>query len=158
MNGAQDLGGMMGFGPVQPEPDEPVFHAEWERRVFALTVGTGFCGQWNIDMARSARESMPPPSYLNSSYYEIWFEGLRRLLVARDMVSEDEIDLVAPKHAARPGIQAVPRERVAAVLARGGPSERPATSPARFSLGQAVRTINLHPVGHTRLPRYARDK
>ncbi|TIV38086.1 MAG: nitrile hydratase subunit beta, partial [Mesorhizobium sp.] len=31
MNGPQDLGGQMGFGPVAPEKDEPYFHAAWER-------------------------------------------------------------------------------------------------------------------------------
>ncbi len=158
MNGAQDLGGMMGFGPVQPEADEPVFHAEWERRAFAITLASGFCGQWNIDMARSARESLPPAQYLASSYYEIWFEGLRRLLVSRGMLGADELESGSPLHAALPGIRATPRDRVAAVLARGGPTERAAIAPARFAVGQSVRTRNLNPTGHTRLPRYARDK
>jgi nitrile hydratase subunit beta len=31
MNGAQDMGGQMGFGPIAPETDEPLFHAAWER-------------------------------------------------------------------------------------------------------------------------------
>ena len=158
MNGAQDLGGMMGFGPVRAEADEPVFHAEWERRAFAITLASGFCGQWNIDMARSARESLPPAQYLASSYYEIWFEGLRRLLVARGMVGADELESGRPLHGSVPGIQAVPRDRVAAVLARGGPTERTAGAAARFTVGQSVRTRNLNPTGHTRLPRYARDK
>ena len=158
MNGAQDLGGMMGFGPVRAEADEPVFHAEWERRAFAITLASGFCGQWNIDMARSARESLPPAQYLASSYYEIWFEGLRRLLVARGLVGADELESAGPLRAPLPGIRAVPRDRVAAVLARGGPTARPATAPARFAPGQAVRTRNLNPTDHTRLPRYARDK
>ncbi|MBP8305853.1 MAG: nitrile hydratase subunit beta [Burkholderiaceae bacterium] len=158
MNGAQDLGGMMGFGPVQPEAHEPVFHADWERRAFAITLASGFCGQWNIDMARSARESLSPAQYLASSYYEIWFEGLRRLLVARGMVGADELESGHALRASEPGISAVPRERVAAVLARGGPTERAAIAPARFALGQSVRTRNLNPSGHVRLPRYARDK
>lgn len=158
MNGAQDLGGMMGFGPVLPEADEPVFHAEWERRAFAITVASGFCGRWNIDMARSARESLSPPQYLASSYYEIWFEGLRRLLTARGMVGADELETGRLLRAPLPGISAVPRERVAEILARGGPTERAVAAPARFRVGQSVRTRNLHPTGHTRLPRYARDK
>lgn len=158
MNGAQDLGGMMGFGPMPLEADEPVFHSEWERRIFAMTLAAGFTGQWNIDMARSARESLPPPQYLASSYYEIWFEGLKRLLVARGLVSAAELAQGLALAPPTTGVVATPRERVAAVLARGGPTERSAPAPARFALGDAVRTLNLHPTGHTRLPRYVRDK
>jgi nitrile hydratase beta subunit len=158
MNGAQDLGGMMGFGPVPIEANEPVFHGEWERRVFAMTLAAGFTGQWNIDMARSARESLPPPQYLASSYYEIWFEGLKRLLIARGLVSAAELAQGQALAPAAAGVSATPRERVAVVLARGGPTERSAPAPARFGLGDAVRTLNLHPTSHTRLPRYARDK
>ena len=80
MNGAHDLGGMHGFGPVVLEPDEPVFHAEWERRTFALTLAMGGWRRWNLDMARSAREQMPPAEYLATRYYEHWLWGLERLL------------------------------------------------------------------------------
>lgn len=158
MNGAQDLGGMMGFGPVRPEVDEPVFHAEWERRVFAITVAAGFTGRWNIDRARSARESLPPATYLASSYYEIWFEALKRLLVDEGMVGEDEIDGDRSSRPPRPGIHAVPAADVPAVLARGGPSERDVAAPARFGVGDGVRTRVMHPAHHTRLPRYLRGK
>jgi nitrile hydratase len=41
MNGPHDLGGMMGFGPINPEPDEPVFHEPWEGRVFGLELSFG---------------------------------------------------------------------------------------------------------------------
>ena len=91
MNGAQDMGGMHGFGPVDAERDEPVFHAEWEKRVFAMTVATGFGGEWNIDMGRFARENTDPATYLRSTYYEKWLHGLQRLLVERGHVSEEEI-------------------------------------------------------------------
>ena len=62
MNGGHDLGGMHGLGPIHPEPEhaEPIFHGEWERRCFALTLAAGFTGQWNIDASRFAREQMPP--------------------------------------------------------------------------------------------------
>ncbi len=48
MNGAADMGGMHGFGPVVPEPNEPVFHAEWEGHSFALNMVTGVAKLWNI--------------------------------------------------------------------------------------------------------------
>ena len=158
MNGAQDLGGMMGFGPVVPEANEPVFHAQWERRAFALTMAVGFTGQWNIDMSRSARESLPPAQYLSSSYYEIWFEGLKRLLVDRALVSADELAAARPLGPARPEVRVLAADKVAEALARGGPSERAAPAPARFAQGDAVRTLEMNPVHHTRLPRYVRGK
>jgi nitrile hydratase len=91
MNGAHDLGGMHGFGPIDPEPDEPVFHQEWERRAFAITLAMGAHGAWNIDMSRFARERMEPGEYLTSSYYEHWLHGLQRLLVEKGFLAEDEI-------------------------------------------------------------------
>lgn len=92
MNGAHDLGGMDGFGPVEPEADEPVFHADWEKRAFAMTVALGFGGEWNIDMGRYTRESMDPALYLASTYYEKWLLGTQRLLVERGHVTEAEIE------------------------------------------------------------------
>jgi nitrile hydratase len=81
MNGVHDMGGSHGFGPVVPEMHEPTFHAEWERRVFALTMAAGRPGKWNIDMGRFARENRPPADYLNKSYFEIWLAGSRRCLL-----------------------------------------------------------------------------
>ncbi|HEX6404380.1 MAG TPA: nitrile hydratase subunit beta [Pseudonocardiaceae bacterium] len=158
MNGAQDLGGMMGFGPVRPEHDDKRFHADWERRALAMVVATGATGCWTIDAARHARESLPPGEYLTSSYYEIWTRGLEALLVDAGLVTADELaqgrllgagDTLT--HVLRPG-------DVAQVLAAGSPYDRPVAKPARFAMGDWVRTRNLHPAGHTRLPRYARAK
>ena len=36
MNGVHDMGGMDGFGKVEVEPKEPMFHAGWEARVLAM--------------------------------------------------------------------------------------------------------------------------
>src|SRR6478736_2959977 len=91
MDGAQDMGGVAGFGPVQAEPDEPVFHAEWERRAFALTLAMSRPGGWNIDMSRFAREDRPHDDYLSKSYYQIWLAGLERLITERGLVSAEEI-------------------------------------------------------------------
>ncbi len=99
MNGAQDMGGMHGFGPVEPEPNEPVFHAEWEKRAFALTLAMGMPGGWNIDMSRFARENRPPAEYLSMSYYQIWFAALEHMMKERGLVSDDEI---AAGHSLRP--------------------------------------------------------
>lgn len=91
MNGVHDLGGMHGFGPVVREDPEPVFHAEWERRAFALTLAMGAWGRWNLDMARFARERMPPAEYLAASYYERWLFGLEQLLVEHGFLTREEI-------------------------------------------------------------------
>ena len=91
MNGGQDLGGMHGLGPIDIEADEPVFHAEWERRVSALTLAMGARGEWNIDMSRHARENRDPVDYLSSSYYEIWLKGLEALLSERGLLDPEEL-------------------------------------------------------------------
>jgi nitrile hydratase len=92
VNGGQDLGGMHGLGPIDIEADEPVFHAEWERRVFALTLAMGASGEWNIDMSRHARENRDPVDYLSSSYYEIWLKGLEALLSERGLLDTQELN------------------------------------------------------------------
>lgn len=158
MNGAHDLGGMMGFGPVQAEENEPVFHAEWEKRMMALNVAIGAAGAWNIDMGRHARENRDPRQYLDSSYYQLWYLGLTRLLAERDLVGADE--LIAGQ-ALRPGAKVkrvLSAEQVAPAMARRVPYERPAASDARFKVGMPVRAKEMHPPGHTRLPRYVRGK
>ena len=91
MNGAHDLGGMHGFGPINPEPDEPVFHADWERRALAITLAMGAYGQWNLDMSRHARERVDPAEYLAGSYYEHWLQGLQTLLVEKGLLTAEEI-------------------------------------------------------------------
>jgi len=156
MNGAQDMGGMHGFGPVEPEPDEPVFHAEWERRAFALTLAMGMPGGWNIDMSRQARESLPPAEYLAKTYYEIWLAGLEKLMLERGLVAEAEIEAGHPLQGAKPVQRVLSPGDVANVLYRGGPTERPAAAPPRFGVGDRVRAKNIHPATHTRLPRYVR--
>lgn len=158
MNGAHDLGGQMGFGAVLPEPNEPTFHAEWERRALAITLACGAMGHWSIDASRHARESLHPLDYLSSSYYEIWTKALERLLQAHGFVSAEELAsrraLSAPKAPER----VLAAADVAAALAAGSPSERPITQPARYAVGARVRLLNDHPAGHTRVPRYARGR
>jgi nitrile hydratase len=149
---------MMGFGPVACEPEGLVFHADWEKRVLALTLAVGSLGEWNTDMSRHARESLHPADYLTASYYEIWLKGLEKLIVARGLATRDEIaagSAINPPKPTRPPLAA---PDVAPTLARGTPYDRPPEAPARFSVGEAVRTLNINPAGHTRLPRYARGK
>ena len=76
MNGVHDMGGMHGFGPVQPEANEPLFHARWEARVYALSGAMGAWRRWNIDAGRYRTERLPPADYLRMSYYEKWLASL----------------------------------------------------------------------------------
>ena len=158
MNGPQDLGGQMGFGPVAPETDEPIFHADWEKRALGVTLAAGAMGHWNIDESRHARESLHPADYFASSYYEIWIKALEVLLQRHGFVTPNDIaggeavdPAVTPKRTLKPA-------DVPAVLARGGPCNRAVGTPALFKAGDRVRTKNFNPPGHTRLPRYARGK
>jgi nitrile hydratase subunit beta len=158
MNGAHDMGGVHGFGPVIPEAHEPTFHAEWEGRVFALTLAAGRAGQWNIDMGRFARENRSPADYLSKSYYELWLAGLERMLAERGLVSEDEIEASRPLGEPTKVSGILQHRAVEAALLRGRPTERPASVPARFRIGDRVRAKNIHPTTHTRLPRYVRGR
>jgi nitrile hydratase subunit beta len=158
MDGAQDMGGVLGFGPVQPEPDEPVFHAEWERRAFALTLAMAMPGGWNIDMARFAREDRPHQDYLGKSYYQIWLAGLERLMLERNLIAADEIEAGRMLHPPRPVAKTLTTQDVAAVLHRGGPTDREASKPALFKAGDRVRAKTINPPTHTRLPRYVRGR
>jgi nitrile hydratase len=158
MNGAQDMGGMMGFGPVAPEKDEPVFHAAWERRAFALTIAMAAPGGWNIDQSRAARESLHPAEYLAKSYYEIWIAALEKMMAERGFVTPDEVEAGRPLHPAKAVERVLTAETAPTMLARGSPTERDPVTPQRFQVGQRVRALNIHPTGHTRLPRYVRGR
>ena len=157
MNGVHDMGGMHGFGPVEPEPDEPVFHADWERRAFALTLAMGATGEWTLDAARFSREDWAAPVYLSRTYYETWLAGLERLLAERALVSPLEVEAGHPMEPARPLRRGpVDGDAAARMLRSGGPSNREAPRPARFAVGDRVRARTMNPPTHTRLPRYVR--
>ena len=156
MNGAHDLGGMHGFGAIEREPNEPVFHADWERRVFALAMAMGATGEWTIDRGRFARENRPPAAYLTKTYYELWLAGLERLLTESKLVTPAETAAGKALAAGRPVKRVLAAADVARVLAAGTRYERPASVPARFRPGDSVRAKIMNPAGHTRLPRYVR--
>jgi nitrile hydratase len=144
MNGVHDMGGMHGLGPLEIEPDEPVFHADWEARVLALNLAVAAWRRWNIDASRHARELIPGPTYLAMTYYEKWLEGLESLIRQSGLLDAE---------GATPPLRAAD---VPAALARGGPASRDVPAPVRFRIGEKVRARNLNPAGHTRLPRYVR--
>ena len=151
-----DLGGQLGFGPVVPEAEGELFHATWEPRVLALTLAMGATGQWNIDMSRAARETLP--NYLRLSYYQIWAAALEHLLVERGLVQSDELVRGQMQHAAMPLPKILRAQEVPAALARGSPTARPSSVPASFAIGQRVRARASKTQHHTRLPGYVAGK
>lgn len=167
MNGVHDMGGMHGMGPVVREDKEPVFHGEWERRAFALSLAAGYLGQWNIDTARYSRERMPPAEYLATSYYEHWLWGLELLLEQTGLHTRTETDArlrrpargaAAPSVRARAGVRVLRAADVEPVLRAGKGARVDEDIPPRFKPGDHVLTRNINPTGHTRLPRYARGR
>jgi nitrile hydratase len=128
MNGVHDMGGMHGFGKVEVESNEPVFHEPWEARVLAMN--RRLSGRlYHLDEMRNAIEHLPPAQYLGSSYYARWLAAIENLVAAKADQPLRSAEKPSP------------------------PKVRP-----RFAVGDPVVTRKINPAGHTRLPRYARGK
>jgi nitrile hydratase beta subunit len=162
MNGAHDMGGMHGFGPVEREENEPLWHAAWEPAVVGIMQGLrGRQRLFNIDEMRRGIESMAPADYLAAGYYERWLSSLETLLVEKGVLTHEEIDARTEHCRAHPDAPLPDPPG-------GGPAAAPPPtgihpyrrdgSPPRFKPGDRVTTRNAHPAHHTRLPRYARGK
>ncbi|MGH7864648.1 MAG: nitrile hydratase subunit beta [Candidatus Binataceae bacterium] len=152
MNGVHDMGGMHGFGGAAPEANEPVFHAEWERRTFGLAnlvLGRRLA---NIDEFRHAIERIPPARYLASSYYERWLDAVETLLIEKGVLTREQLAAATGRSCA----EVAPA--LAAVTDLEPASDAAAKPRARFRTGDRVRARNLNRAGHTRLPGYVRGK
>ena len=160
MNGVHDMGGMHGFGPVVREEDEPVFHAEWEARIFginALTIS-------NVPAFRFALENLDPVVYLGSSYYERWIPVKEKLLIEEGVIESDELEAKTSYFRDNPGA-GLPRredpeaaERARTQIRMRRPPDKGVRATPRFEPGDAVAARNSNTPGHTRLPRYVRGK
>ena len=152
MNGIHDMGGMDGFGPVRRERNEPVFHADWERRLFALSLALPLSVPYGDDHLRRETERLRPTDYLRMSYYEAWFHAIRALLAERGILPGSTASRVATQPPLSAG-------NVDAAIAAGASTRQPEQGMmARFLAGDGVVARNIHPAGHTRLPRYVRGK
>jgi nitrile hydratase subunit beta len=156
MNGIHDMGGMQDMGPIRPEKHEPVFHATWEARVFALDMAVP--GDWTGAAERHQIELIPPEDYLRMSYYEKWLTSLVELIVKTSMVARAEIDSGKAIEGTKKPDHVLRVAEVAPMIEKGFPSTRNVPVAAHFQAGQRVRARKVNPVGHTRLPRYARGK
>jgi len=157
MDGVHDMGGMDGFGKVEPEPNEPAFHAPWEGRVLAMQRALGYAGAWPIDASRFAQERLPPKVYLTVSYYQRWALAMETNVIERGYADADEISGGHALRRGKPLARKLTPDAVQQAMTRGS-FYRQAQAPARFKPGDRVRTKNIHPPTHTRLPRYARDR
>ncbi len=157
MNGVHDMGGMQDMGPIKYEQNEPVFHEPWEGRVYAMNRAMGAWLKWNLDAWRFEIELLPPVDYLLMSYYEKWFVTLQGRVVKYGFVTKEELER---GRATEGSTKTTPilTPSMALQMNRGIPSSHDDSIAPLFHLGQRVRARNIHPTGHTRLPRYARGK
>jgi nitrile hydratase subunit beta len=158
MNGIHDMGGMDGLGPILREANEPVFHEAWEARMFGLAQASTHPAGYTVDLFRYLGEQMPAAAYLAQSYYERWYFLTALALLQGGMVTLPELSSgrAAPGSARR--ADAMRAESVPSAIGGGADSTRESKAPPRFAPGQAVLARNIHPAGHTRLPRYVRGR
>jgi nitrile hydratase len=154
------MGGRFGDGPVVPETEDVIFHADWHPRALAVTLAAGSLGKWNIDVSRHARECLAPMDYARFSYYEKWMAGLADMLVSKEVVSRDELSGQVPPMPSPLAGKKLTVDQVSKVLAKGGPADRPSDVAVAFGIGDAVVARDLAQNvgvsgGHTRLPTYA---
>jgi nitrile hydratase len=148
LNGIHDMGGLHGFGKVEVEPDEPVFHTRWESRVFGIVQSLG---RGNIDAGRHSLELLGPVAYLKDGYYGRWLATLLGGLLRAGAITMQELASRIQSPRPLPAAEQPKRWR---------PTPHPYTraidrSPL-FAVGQQVVTRNHQPAGHTRLPAYVR--
>jgi nitrile hydratase beta subunit len=159
VNGIHDMGGMHGMGPIEHEANEATFHMPWEGRVYALMrVLRTRPGVWNLDAFRHGIEQLPPANYLRMTYYERWFAWILSTLVAAGDATEAEVEAGKSAPGATKVSVLLKPEAVPAMVANRGTARRVVPSTPRFKAGDTVRARNMHPTGHTRLPRYTRGK
>lgn len=158
MNGVHDMGGMHGLGPIRYESNEPVFHAQWEGRSLAMALATGAWRKWNLDALRNQIEQIPGPEYLRMSYYEKWFTAVTGLLLKSGLITRAELETGRPAPGSSKAQPALTPAQVPSMLRAGALAARDVPVTPRFRPGQPIRTRNMNPSTHTRLPRYARAK
>lgn len=148
MDGVHDLGGKHGFGPIEYEPGEPVFHEEWQATAFGLMLAVPFnTGNHNADQYRHSVERMAPRHYFAAHYYERVLTGVTTLLVENGLLDHDELE----ERAGGTFPLAMP-------VADNPMADLPAQPTARFAVGDRVRVKDFHPQVHTRAPGFCRNK
>lgn len=148
MDGIHDLGGKHGFGPIEYESGEPVFHEDWQATAFALMLApVGVLNNHTPDEYRHSVERMVPRHYLSVHYYERVLTGATTLLVEKGVL--DHADLERRAGGRFPLSQPIAQNPMAGL---------PPQPNARFAVGDRVRVLDFHPRGHTRAPGFCRGK
>ena len=158
MRRVHDVGGAPGFGPIAIEKNEPVFHEEWEGRVFGMMTTVG---HRSFPM-RPAIESIDPATYLASRYYQKWLNALEIGFVQSGTFTVDELNDRVELHRTNPDIPVSQNHdsELAGSARKNRYSQRSPKykgDPA-FSVGDSVLTRHIDPSGHTRIPHYAQGK
>jgi nitrile hydratase subunit beta len=157
MNGIHDMGGMQDMGPIDYAKTEPVFHADWEGRVYAISTAVQATGKLRLGL-RPPIESMSAIDYLSSSYYEKWLVATTERIIASGLITRAEVASGRAETGSPKLDLALSPSAAAAALFRVPPTRRDVPGEPRFHVGQQVRARNINPITHTRLPRYARGK
>ena len=161
MDGIHDMGGMHGFGPIIREENEPLFHHEWERRVLGMGVAIPVPVPGG---SRNNIETMDPAHYLSSSYYEKWLHSRIKGLIDAGAMTSDELETRVALFREKPDAETPIHPDPDGIRAGLAGKRTVSTTPShvevrpRFRSGDPVRARNIHPAGHTRLPRYVRGR
>ena len=158
MNGIHDMGGMDNFGPIITEENEPVFHEDWERAVFANTLALVGTGYFCVDEMRRSTEKIPPIQYLSSSYYENWLESLINILREKNVITAEELQEGESLRTNGTALPPLPKEGAEFITSNPLPTLREIERPPLFQVGDKVTAKVMHPAHHTRLPRYTRGR
>ena len=158
MRRAHDVGGASGFGPISIEKNEPVFHEEWEGRVFGMMTTIGH----RTFPMRPAIESIEPQTYLASRYYQKWLIALERGFVQSNSFTADELRDRVELHRTNPDTP-VSQNHDSDLATSSRKNRYSQRSPKydgdpAFSVGDEVLTRRIDPSGHTRIPHYAQGK
>lgn len=161
MNSIHDLGGMSGMGPLPFEENEPVFHSDWERKVFGVNMVMIMTGLYVADEERYAMEQIPAARWLNTSYYTKWIDGFEQILMSKGIATLEELrtgkaTTVLPHWAA--DLRPVEPDAIGGIAKTNFPVTGDAGTEPKFKVGDKVRARNMHPKTHTRLPRYLRGR
>jgi nitrile hydratase len=159
MNGIHDLGGMDNCGPIPREENEPVFHEDWERTIFALTIAMLPSGYCKIDEIRRTTENIPPAIYLQAKYYQKWLLTLESILLEKDVLTKEEIE--TGRSIRTEGgfkLPAAPKEMLQFAMSNPVPANLDVDIASKFHSGDKIIAKNIHPLHHTRIPRFIRGK
>lgn len=159
MNGVHDLGGMDNFGPIVREENEPVFHESWERRIFALTIAMFPAGYCQVDEIRRTTENIAPAIYLQAKYYQKWLLALESIVLEKDILTKEEIETGrAIRSEGGFKLPAVSKEMIEYAFANPLPANIDIEITPKFKSGDEIIAKNMHPLHHTRLPRFIRGR